>query len=285
VRRNPHILLLAVALALTSMHVDATGNGKLLGTGGLTSIDGAAGGGLVPWAVIGGHAETGEWDASAALTYVDTGDFDLQTGAVAVGWSDRLELSVARMSLGLDALMRTGSAPDVRLETDVYGVKVRLAGDLIYGDWPQLSAGVQWRRSHDQALIAAAGADDDQGFDVYLAGSRLWLDGIAGRRTLANLTLRSTAANQLGLLGFSDQRSLTVEGSLAVFLSRTLAIGAEYRDKPDALAFAPEDPWMDLFVAWFPNKNWHFTLAYVDLGSVGGVSDQRGYYLSIQGSP
>ncbi len=76
-----------------------------------------------------------------------------------------------------------------------------------------------------------------------------------------------------------------VEGSLAVFLNRSIAIGAEYRSKPDELAFAPEDPWMDLFIAWFPNKHWHFALAYVDLGSVGGVSDQHGYYLSVQGSP
>ena len=102
---------------------------------------------------------------------------------------------------------------------------------------------------------------------------------------MANLTLRSTAANQLGLFGFSDDRKLTIEGSLAVFLSRSIAVGTEYRSKPDALAFAPEDPWMDLFVAWFPNKHWHLALAYVDLGSVGGVSDQRGYYVSVQGSP
>ena len=278
-------LLLMLSLALSASDAIASGAGKLLATGGLTSIDGAAGGGLVPWAVIGGHADEGEWDASAALSYVDTGDFDLQAAAVAVGWSDRLELSAARLSLGLNALMRTREQDQVRLDADVVGAKVRLAGDLIYGEWPQIAAGVQWRRSRDRGLVALAGADDDQGVDVYVAASRLWLDGIAGRRTLANLTVRSTAANQLGLLGFAATRTLTLEGSLAVFLNRSVAIGAEYRSKPDELAFAPEDPWMDLFVAWFPNKHWHFTLAYVDLGSVGGVSDQRGYYLSIQGSP
>ncbi len=283
-RCSLHIALLLV-LALPCATAHAIGNGKLLATGGLTSLDGAAGGGLVPWAVIGGHADVGEWDASASLSHVDTGDFDLQTVAVSIGWSDRLELSAARLSLGLDALMRTGAVDDVRLDTDVLGAKLKLAGDLIYGNWPQFSAGVQYRRSRDRVLVEMAGADDDRGVDVYLAASRLWLDGIAGRRTLANLTLRSTNANQLGLLGFNDDRQLMVEGSVAVFLNRSIAVGAEYRSKPDELAFAPEDPWMDFFVAWFPNKHWHLALAYVDLGSVGGVSDQHGYYLSVQGSP
>jgi len=144
---------------------------------------------------------------------------------------------------------------------------------------------MQWRNSRDRHLVTELGADDTSGVDLYLAASRLWLDGIAGRRTLANLTVRSSASHQLGLLGFSNARSIRTEGSLAVFVSRTIAIGAEYKSKPDALAFASEDEWKDLFIAWFPNKDWHFAVAYVDLGSIGGIDDQTGYYFSVQGSP
>ena len=38
--------------------------GKLLLTGGLSSIDGAAGGGLTPWAVTGSHASEGQFGAT-----------------------------------------------------------------------------------------------------------------------------------------------------------------------------------------------------------------------------
>jgi YD repeat-containing protein len=209
--------------------------------------------------------------------------------ATGYGYDTLNRLSVVTESLtttlGLDALVQNGSFPNVRMETDVLAAKMRLGGDLIYGDTPQIAAGLQWRRASDGDLLAAAGAHATQGWDAYLAASRLWIDGLAGRRTLANLTLRSTSANQLGLLGFADRRSLTLEGSVAVFIDSQWALGAEDRAKPDRLAYALEDDWMDVFVAWLPSRRWHAALAYVDLGSVGGVARQHGYYFSVQASP
>lgn len=271
-------------LLLCSLQVGAA-DGRLLGSGGVLSVDGSAGGGLVPWAVIAGHGERGQWDVLASISVVDSGDFDLHTGALALGWNNRIELSIARLSLGLDALVRADRFPDERLDTDVIGAKVRLGGDLVYGRAPQFAAGVQWRRSRDGDLVRFASADDDQGFDVYLSASKLWIDGIASRRTLASLTLRSTDANQLGLAGFSDRRSLVLESSLAVFLDPDWLLGIEYRDKPDQLDFAREDAWSDVFLAWLPSRHWHLALAYADLGSIGGIDGQRGYYLSVQASP
>ena len=51
-----------VALAQAGAHAATD---KLLLTGGVTSIDGAAGGGLTPWAVIGSNATEGEWGVAA----------------------------------------------------------------------------------------------------------------------------------------------------------------------------------------------------------------------------
>jgi hypothetical protein len=34
-----------------------------------------------------------------------------------------------------------------------------------------------------------------------------------------------------------------------------------------------------------PSRHWHLALGYVDLGSIGGLAGQRGYYLGISGSP
>ena len=70
--------------------------GKLLLTGGVSSIDGAAGGGLTPWAVIGTNATEGEWGVSAHASRSTTRDFSLNTAGVALGFNDRLEVSLAR---------------------------------------------------------------------------------------------------------------------------------------------------------------------------------------------
>src|SRR5262245_18586352 len=50
-------------------------NGKLLLTGGVSSIDGAAGGGLTPWAVTGSYATTDQWGGTAFATRVRTQDY------------------------------------------------------------------------------------------------------------------------------------------------------------------------------------------------------------------
>jgi hypothetical protein len=65
-------------------------------------------------------------------------------------------------------------------------------------------------------------------------------------------------------------------------LSRKLAIGVEYRMKPDNLGIAREDDWKDVFVAYAPAKNVSLTLAYADLGNIVIKNHQRGLYASVQ---
>jgi Protein of unknown function (DUF3034) len=57
-------LAAGLLLGFTGLNAQAD-TGKLLLTGGVSSIDGAAGGGLTPWAVIGSNAEDGEIGFSA----------------------------------------------------------------------------------------------------------------------------------------------------------------------------------------------------------------------------
>jgi hypothetical protein len=65
-------------------------------------------------------------------------------------------------------------------------------------------------------------------------------------------------------------------------LSRTLALGAEYRSKPNNLAIADEDAAWDVFAAWAPSKHVSLTFAYVDLGNIVIADSQRGWYASLQ---
>ncbi|MCK7594684.1 DUF3034 family protein [Lysobacter sp. CAU 1642] len=260
--------------------------GRLLATGGASVFEGGAGGGIVPWAVIAGYGSEGQWGGSAFATRAVTGDYELEARGLAFGWSNRLELGVARQRLALPTLAASLDLPIDRFRQDVYSAKLRLAGDLVYSPWPQLSLIAQHKRQRDFAVPVLVGARDDTDTDWLLAASKLWLGGAGGYNLLGHLNLRSTRANQAGLLGFGGDRrngrSLVWEGSLAILLDRHWALGYEYRQKPDNLGFAREQAWQDAFIAWFPNKRVAVVAAWADLGDVASLRDQRGWYLSLQ---
>ena len=98
--------------------------------------------------------------------------------------------------------------------------------------------------------------------------------------------MRATRANQFGLLGFGadrgDARRIEPEASLAVLLRDDVALGAEWREKPDRLSAFREQAAHDVFVAWTPSRHLSATLAWLNLGSIAGKPSQRGWYLSVQ---
>lgn len=300
-------LLLCAALALPALA--QAGTGKLLLTGGVSSVTGSAGGGITPWATIGTNATEGEWGASAFVTRLATQDYALTSQGAALAWNERVELSLAQQTLDagvaerLNAIAPFGVAPGLRLRMDVVGLKLRVAGDAILDAdraLPQIAVGLEHKRLHPgslQSVLDFVGADT-QSTDVYVSATKLLLD----RGLLLSATLRATRANQNGLLGFGaaapgrNRRSLQAEFSAAWLLRRDLAIGAELRFMPDNLqatgraaglgAALRADPWTDLFIAWAPSKHLSFTLAYAHLGRiVPGITEgrrQRGVYLSTQ---
>ncbi|WP_051085435.1 DUF3034 family protein [Hahella ganghwensis] len=257
------------------------GEGKLLGTPGVTQLEGSGGGGIVPWATMAGYASRDETAISGFATRVNVDDYRLSVWGAAINLYDRVEVSFAHQNFYLK-----GAGSEIR--QDIAGLKVRLSGDLVYTDWPQISAGIQHKMLADDTIADAVGAkDSNHGTDLYVVASKLHLGAIGGYNALWSLAGRATKANQLGLLGYGgddkDSYSLNLEASVAVLLSRQWALGAEYRQKPDNLSFAEEQDWMDLFVAYLPNKHINATLAYADLGDIAGADHQTGVYLSITG--
>lgn len=302
------LLLTAALLGLYGSGAQAD-TGKLRLTGGVSTIEGAAGGGLSPWALIGSNATAGEIGASAYLTRMRTRDYGLTSHGVAVGVNERFELSLARQdfdaapAIVLNGIAPFGVVPGQHIRMDVLGLKWRVVGDAILDAdrWmPQIAVGLQYKNVRPGSLgsvLRFLGADT-QGTDFYVSATKLLL----ADSVLLNGTLRATRANQNGLLGFGagapgkDRYSLQPEFSVAWVLRKDLVIGAEYRFKPnnpDALAAAAglgnalrEDDWRDLFIAWTPNKNTSLTLALVNLGRiVPGITAnrrQRGLYVSGQ---
>jgi hypothetical protein len=270
--------ILILGLCVFAHHAGAR-DGRLLATGGATQIEGSAGGGIVPWAMLSGYGERGQSGGTAFATRVDSGDYALDAAGVAYAFGNRVEFSLARQRFDLGALQDALGLPMAALWQDIA---------VVYTPWPQVAVGAQHKRTRDFDLPSAVGARRDSGTDVYIAASKLFLAGAAGRHLLVNVTVRSSSANQIGLLGFGgdrrDERSWLLEASTAVLLNPRWAIGLEYRQKPDNLGFAREDDWRDAFVAWFPNKHVAVVAAVADLGSIATLDGQTAGYLSVQAS-
>jgi len=87
-------------------------------------------------------------------------------------------------------------------------------------------------------------------------------------------------------------RAWQPEVSIAKLLSKGVAVGVEYRAKPDNLnrsvlgtGALKEDAWWDVFLAWAPSKHLSVTFAWVDLGRIApGVQPQHqsGAYVAAQ---
>jgi hypothetical protein len=295
--RRAHRAVLGATLALAAAAAPAA-SGKLLLTGGVSSIDGAAGGGLTPWALTGSYATVGQVGATAHATVARASDYSLATAGVLLSWNDRIELSLAHQDLDAGDNLAPLGLPGLHLRQDIVGAKLRLTGDAVLDAdrWmPQIAIGVLNKRADPGALgptlFGPLGARRS-GTEFYVSATKLYL--VPG--LLVNATLRSTRANQNGLLGFggaqAGARRLHPELSLAWLLSPRLAIGAEWRSKPDQLnrsvlgnGALKEDDWADLFVAWAPNKTLSITAAVVDLGRIAPAVQPRrqtAAYLSAQ---
>ena len=292
--RRPVVLLAAALLGTSAL----AQSGKLLLTGGVSSIDGAAGGGLTPWAVTGSYATAGEIGATAFVTRAKTDNYGLLTYGAAVAFHDRVEVSLAKQDFDSESNLAPLGLDGLHLKQDILGVKVRLIGDAVLDSdtlMPQIAIGLEQKKTHagnlGPTLFGPLGAKDS-GTDFYASATKLLLaDGV-----LVNLTLRATKANQNGLLGFGGAQGkgyrLQPEFSVAKLLAKNLAIGLEFRAKPDNLnqsvlgtGALKEDDWKDVFIAWTPNKHFSLTAAWVDIGRIAPAVQpkrQTGSYLSAQ---
>lgn len=278
---------MGVALAATPAAAqDLRAGGKLLLTDAVTSVEGAAGGGLASWALIAGRETDAGVGGGAHISYAATDDFDLTAFGAKLGLFDRVELSWARQSFDT---RRAGAALGLgrgfTFGQHIFGAKLRVAGDALYGQdslLPQIAIGVQHKIADEGAVIRAIGGRRRAGTDFTVAATKI----VLGQSAVLNATARYTSANQVGLLGHGGDRrrgrSVQFEGSAGMLLTRRLLVGAEYRTKPDNLAFAAEEDAIDLFAALAVARNFTLTAAYVDLGAIATFKRQRGAYLSLQ---
>ena len=306
-------------LLFLSPLVNADSGSRLIASGGITGFEGTAGGGITPWAFIGGYTSKEEISYSANVQYLSLSDYSLTTAGAGISLFDRVEISVQRQRLDISAgltsnvfaLLTEGAvtnANSATIEQDIVGAKVKLFGDGVFtqNSWvPQVAIGAQYKKNRDFdsslslpdgtvplpeiGVPLLLGAKDDSGTDVYVSATKLWLGTPSGYNLLTNLTARYTKANVFGLLGFgteeNDNAKLEWEGSLALLISPTTAIGTEFRTQTNRLGgLAEEDTVVDAFIAYFPNKSISITAAYVDLGNLPLQESSSGFYLSVNGN-
>lgn len=267
--------------------------GRLLLTGGVSTIEGAGGGGLAPWALIGGYGTRDEFGMQSFVTGVKSEDFALVAYGASINVKNRLEISLARQNFHLrDVGKSLGLGNDFVISQTIIGAKVRLIGDAVLDQntlLPQISVGVEHKINDDKTVVGGALGLKRSGTDFYLAATKLFLD----KNLLLNTTVRLTKANQYGILGFGglagkDQAyKPTVEASAAYLVTRKLAVGAEVRTKSNRIEGAlggdsfREDAAWDAFGAYALSRNISLTGAYVDLGHIA-LKNQHAAYLSLQ---
>ncbi|MCB1876017.1 MAG: DUF3034 family protein [Chromatiales bacterium] len=275
----------------------------------VTMVEGAAGSGIVPWALLSGGKPTG------AFTYIDVGDFRAFNIGFNASFADRVEVSVMRdvVDLGANDIQKivSGVAGEQtgNINFDILGVKVKLVG--MTDTLPQIAIGAYYKRTDldkDVVNVVNCGTsarafggtcndDDDSGWDAYVAATKVF--PVGSKKVLLNLALQYGKGNQLGILGFSDESSIQVGLTAGYFIADNLVFGFDYRWKPDESPVFKEDDWWDIWMAWFPDKNVAITAAYANLGdivkeaadlndngafdnSTSEGKDQQGLYLQFQ---
>lgn len=270
-----------------------SGGGRLLLTGGVSTIEGAGGGGLTPWALIGSYGTRDELGVTAFTTGVDTQDFTLASYGGAISIKNRVELSVARQNFNLRKVGNVLALGNrYTISQTILGAKVRLFGDAVLEQdslLPQVAVGVQYKINDDKTVVGGALGLKRKGTDFYIAATKI----ILSKSLLLNATMRLTKANQYGILGFGglggkDQSyKPQFEGAIGFLPTRKILIGGEFRTKSNRLegalggnSFREESAW-DAYVAFAATRNVSLTLAYAQLGQIA-LRRQNGAYASLQ---
>ncbi|WP_215891163.1 DUF3034 family protein, partial [Acidithiobacillus thiooxidans] len=199
------------------------GQGRILGTGAVTAVDGAAGGGINPWAVISGYGTNQQIGATAFYSHVLLNNYNLNAYGASVGLFNRIEISFARQgfslgntgqtldhrilsvvsgssvplgtsttsaALGLSGPAFFGSNYD--LNQDIVGLKARLFGNVVYDqNWwePEVSVGVDFHHNEMPRNLAATLHVARNGVSYYLSATKVWLNGLFGLTTLADVNI------------------------------------------------------------------------------------------------
>jgi hypothetical protein len=284
----------------------------------LLNIEGEGGGAIVPWAYISNPSADGGVGAAASMWTWVSDSYTINFWPVAFTIGDSLELGIAYQNLDTstlrddlkgDSYAALGGA--ARLDIGMDNVQMVTAHAKYQflketETMPAMAVSVSYKKAIDvdelddnltedvRAVLGAGapdvldwmGVDDDSGFEVNLMATKLWKTKIP---VLTAVNLRYTQANQLGFLGFSDDWTLHPEVTLAFLPEPNVAVGIEYRHKPDELKSVndyltgqgviggfsqlndytfEESDFVDVFAVYFPTPKLSIAAGVANIGNV-----------------
>jgi hypothetical protein len=214
---------------------------------------------------------------------------------------NRLELGYGLNVLSLNELpdlVATGTG--MNMDDDVvllHNFNARLAllheGDFKQSWIPAVTIGAHYKYNDtvndiDKDLngtLSSIGIEDNDGIDYTLYASKMFT--FLPRPLLVNVGVRNSDAAHIGLLGFTGEREFLFEGNAVLFVTDSLALGAEYRQKPNGYdsidgLIAAEDDWWSVVAAYVINDSLTVSGGYFNLGDVLDEKDTDAFAVKLK---
>ncbi len=239
---------------------------------------------------------------SASYTYVKLGSKDLHAVAVTQTFFRRIELGYAANRFGLGSLdndIRKALGVDInRNEVWLHHFNVRtlLIEENSFGlPLPAVTAGVHFKyndtiKKIDRRLggaLQSIGFDKDNGVDYTLTATKMFPTLAFGRPVIITGGLRFSNAAQLGYLGFADEYTHTVEGSIIYLPLDNLAVLYEFRQKENPYdeidgLIEEEDNWHSISAHWIVNEHMTLSGAWIYAGNIANGDADCGLAIQVK---
>jgi hypothetical protein len=133
--------------------------------------------------------------------------------------------------------------------------------------------------------LTSIGIADSDGMDYTLYATKMLT--FLPKPIIVTAGLRSTEAAHIGLLGFTDERNIVLEGSICAFVAQNVIIGAEYRQKPNEYTpvtdlIGPEDDWLTFDVGYIVNSHMTIAAGYARFGEVLNHEANQSFGLALK---
>lgn len=220
---------------------------------------------------------------SAAFTYIHFGDGrHLNAFGITETLWDRVEFGYAYDLMDVGDLPQAAGFSDDSVGLHNFNARLALIheGDFDLPWLPAFTAGVHYKYNDTiddidddlgGVLRNFVGIDDNDGVDFTLYATKLITD--LPRPVLVDLGVRASEGAHIGLLGFTDDYNITVEGNVFVFVTDHFLVGGEYRMKPNEYRQIPglieeEDDWWTLCACYIVNDHLTISGGYAHFGDV-----------------
>ncbi|MEI7837163.1 MAG: DUF3034 family protein [Planctomycetota bacterium] len=269
------------------------------------TIEGYGGGAITPMAYLVNPGKKSDTVGMPSLSFTNVvaGKKNLQAISVSETLWKRIELSYAvdRFGIGtLDDDIHQATGVDIKRD-EVYLHNFNIRGLLVEENsfglpLPAVTAGVHFKVNDGIAdvnhrlagALDSIGYDKASGVDYTLTASKTFANELTFKRPLiVTGGLRSSAASQLGLLGFGHERAITFEGSVVYLPTDWLLVGYEFRQKSNPYDRIPgligdEDNWHSFCASWLISKNMTLVGGWGIFGNLANTREDGAWFLQLK---